>query len=52
MPPRFFFRCLGPPELRGPGGEPVKFRVRKHLALLAFLAAERREPHPNVAPGK
>jgi len=45
MPPRFFFRCLGPPELRGPGGEPVKFRVRKHLALLAFLAAERREPH-------
>jgi DNA-binding SARP family transcriptional activator len=45
MPPRFFLRCLGSPELRGPGGEPVRFRTRKHLALLAFLAVERREPH-------
>ncbi len=45
MPPRFFLRCLGNPELRGPGGEPVRFRTRKHLALLAFLAVERREPH-------
>ncbi|MBK9691595.1 MAG: AAA family ATPase [Gemmatimonadetes bacterium] len=45
MPARFFFRCLGSPELRGPGGEAVRFRVRKHLALLSFLAAEPREPH-------
>jgi DNA-binding SARP family transcriptional activator/tetratricopeptide (TPR) repeat protein/ABC-type transporter Mla MlaB component len=44
MPPRFFLRCLGSPELRGPGGEPVRFRTRKHLALLTFLAVERREP--------
>jgi DNA-binding SARP family transcriptional activator/tetratricopeptide (TPR) repeat protein len=45
MPPRFFLRCLGSPELRGPGGEPVRFRTRKHLALLTFLAVERRDPH-------
>ena len=45
MAPRFLFRCLGSPELRGPGGETIRFRVRKHLALLAFLAAERRDPH-------
>jgi DNA-binding SARP family transcriptional activator/tetratricopeptide (TPR) repeat protein len=45
MPTRFFLRCLGSPELRGPGGEPVRFRTRKHLALLAFLAVERRDPH-------
>ena len=45
MPPHFFLRCLGAPELRGPGGEPIRFRTRKHLALLAFLAVERREPH-------
>jgi len=44
MPPRFFLRCLGSPELRGLGGEPVRFRTRKHLALLTFLAVERREP--------
>ena len=45
MPPRYFLRCLGSPELRGPGGEPIRFRTRKHLALLAFLAVERRDPH-------
>lgn len=44
MPARFFFRCLGPPELRGPGGDLVRFRVRKHLALLAYLVTEPREP--------
>jgi DNA-binding SARP family transcriptional activator/predicted ATPase len=45
MPSRYFLRCLGSPELRGPGGEPVRFRTRKHLALLAFLAAERPDRH-------
>jgi DNA-binding SARP family transcriptional activator/type II secretory pathway predicted ATPase ExeA/tetratricopeptide (TPR) repeat protein len=45
MPPRFFLRCLGNPELRGPGGEPIRFRTRKHLALLTFLAVERRHSH-------
>ena len=45
MSTRYFFRCLGPPELRGPGGDLVRFRVRKHLALLAYLVSEPREPH-------
>ncbi len=33
-------RLLGPPEIRH-GGRPVRFRARKALALLAYLAAER-----------
>ncbi len=45
MPPRYFLRCLGPPELRSPGGEPIRFRTRKHMALLVFLAVEPRQPH-------
>lgn len=45
MPPRYFLRCLGSPELRGPTGEPIRIRTRKHLALLAFLAVEPRQPH-------
>ncbi|HSB55449.1 MAG TPA: AAA family ATPase, partial [Gemmatimonadales bacterium] len=45
MPPRYFLRCLGTPELRSPGGEPVRFRTRKHMALLAFLAVEPRHHH-------
>jgi DNA-binding SARP family transcriptional activator/tetratricopeptide (TPR) repeat protein len=45
MSPPYFLRCLGTPELRGPGGEHIRFRTRKHLALLVFLAVERRELH-------
>jgi len=45
MPPRYFLRCLGSPELRAPGGEPIRFRTRKHLALLVYLAVEPRQPH-------
>ncbi len=45
MPPRYFLRCLGTPELRGPTGEPIRFRTRKHLALLVYLAVEPRQPH-------
>lgn len=45
MPPRHYLRCLGVPELRAPGGEPIRFRTRKHMALLAFLAVEPRQPH-------
>src|SRR5512143_2151690 len=45
MPPRYFLRCLGSPELRSPGGDPIRFRTRKHLALLAFLAVEPRQHH-------
>ena len=33
-------RVLGPPALNGPDGEPIPFRVRKHFALLIYLALE------------
>ena len=36
---------LGPPELRGPDGDPVRFRTRKHFALLIYLAIEPPIPH-------
>lgn len=32
--------CLGTPQLVGPDGDPVRFRTRKHLALLVYLAME------------
>lgn len=37
--------CLGHPELRGPDGDPVRFRTRKHLALLIYLAMHPGQPH-------
>lgn len=56
----FHLRCLGRPQLISPGGEPVRFRVRKHLAMLVYLALEPRIPQrreriadllwPNVSP--
>ncbi len=45
MPPHFHLKCLGSPELRSPSGDPVKFRTRKPLALLLYLAVEPRHPH-------
>ena len=45
MSPPHTLRCLGVPELRGPGGEPIRFRTRKHLALLVYLAVEPRRRH-------
>src|ERR1043165_2468306 len=45
MAPPFFLTTLGLPELRGPDGNVVRFRVRKHLALLVYLAVERRRGH-------
>jgi DNA-binding SARP family transcriptional activator/tetratricopeptide (TPR) repeat protein len=44
-PPRFFLKCLGYPELRGSDGKIVRIRVKKHVALLVFLAVERRRHH-------
>ena len=41
----FYLTVLGPPELRGPNGDPIRFRTRKHLALLVFLAVEKSFPH-------
>ena len=45
MEPRFHLRCLGEPTLIGPDGQPVRFKVRKHLALLVYLAVESRARH-------
>ncbi len=45
METRCFLRTLGPPALLGPAGDPVRFRVKKHLALLAYLAVEPTTPH-------
>ncbi|MGH7589917.1 MAG: AfsR/SARP family transcriptional regulator, partial [Gemmatimonadales bacterium] len=42
MPDTQQFRCLGHPTLYAPDGTAVRFRVKKHLALLAFLAMEPR----------
>ncbi len=45
MESRLSLRCLGEPVLTGLDGEPVRFKVRKHLALLVFLAVEARGRH-------
>jgi DNA-binding SARP family transcriptional activator/tetratricopeptide (TPR) repeat protein/type II secretory pathway predicted ATPase ExeA len=42
MQPRRYLRCLGQPALFGLAGESVRFRTRKHLALLVYLAVEGR----------
>lgn len=45
MAPPYTLRCLGAVELRSPGGDLIRFRTRKHLALLIYLAVEPRHPH-------
>jgi DNA-binding SARP family transcriptional activator/tetratricopeptide (TPR) repeat protein len=45
--PRRYLRCLGHPVLFAPNGDPVRFRTRKHLALLIYLAVDAR-PHQRV----
>lgn len=37
-----YLRCLGQPSLFAATGEPIRFRTRKHLALLVYLAVENR----------
>ncbi|HET8625179.1 MAG TPA: AAA family ATPase, partial [Gemmatimonadales bacterium] len=49
METRCFLRTLGPPALLGPTGDPVRFRVKKHLALLAYLAVEPTMAHRREA---
>jgi DNA-binding SARP family transcriptional activator/tetratricopeptide (TPR) repeat protein/Cdc6-like AAA superfamily ATPase len=39
---RRHLRCLGQPVLFAPNGEPVRFRTKKHLALLIYIAVEPR----------
>src|SRR5665213_1991744 len=41
----FRLSFLGPPELHSPDGDPIRFRTRKHFALLLFLAVEPPIPH-------
>lgn len=36
---------MGAPELRSPAGDSVRFRTRKHLAFLVYLAVEPRTRH-------
>ena len=38
-------RCLGQPTLYSPSGDLVRFRTKKHLALLVFLAVEHHSSH-------
>ena len=45
MSPKHYLRCLGQPVLFGPNGEPVRFRTKKHLALLVYLAVEHGRTH-------
>lgn len=40
-----YLRCLGQPALFSPAGEPIRFRTKKHLALLVYLAVEGRQAH-------
>src|SRR4051795_5220129 len=42
MEPQRYLRCLGQPALFTGAGEPIRFRTRKHLALLVYLAVEQR----------
>lgn len=42
MEPQRFLRCLGQPALFAATGEPIRFRTRKHLALLVYIAVEGR----------
>src|SRR5438093_10490327 len=45
MEARRYLRCMGQPALFSPAGEPVRFRTKKHLALLVYLAVEARHAH-------
>src|SRR5690349_8925549 len=45
MAPRRYLRCLGQPALFTSAGEPVRFRTKKHLALLVYLAVEPHQEH-------
>jgi DNA-binding SARP family transcriptional activator/tetratricopeptide (TPR) repeat protein len=45
MAPRRYLRCLGQPAFFTSAGEPVRFRTKKHLALLVYLAVEPHQEH-------
>jgi DNA-binding SARP family transcriptional activator len=43
--PRRYLRCLGQPALFTATGELIRFRTKKHLALLVYLAIESDQQH-------
>jgi len=45
MDGQLFLRTLGVPALFAPNGDPIRFRVKKHVALLVYLAVEQRGSH-------
>jgi len=45
MPASYHLRCLGAPQLRGPDGQPIRFRTRKQFALFIYLAVEPARAH-------
>jgi DNA-binding SARP family transcriptional activator/tetratricopeptide (TPR) repeat protein len=45
MDGQLFLRTLGVPALFAPNGDPIRFRVKKHVALLVYLAVEQRNAH-------
>jgi DNA-binding SARP family transcriptional activator len=45
MSAELFLKCLGYPELRRADGTAIKLKVRKHLALLVYLAVDSRRSH-------
>jgi DNA-binding SARP family transcriptional activator/tetratricopeptide (TPR) repeat protein len=45
MAQRRYLRCLGQPALFTAAGEQVRFRTKKHLALLVYLAVEAHQEH-------
>ena len=40
QPPPFVLNCLGVPRLLTPGGQEVRVKVKKHLAMLIVLAVD------------
>ena len=40
-----YLRCIGYPVLYSQAGEPIRFRTKKHLGLLVYLAIESRHTH-------
>jgi len=45
MDAQLFLRTLGVPALFASNGNPIRFRVKKHVALLVYLTVERRTAH-------
>jgi DNA-binding SARP family transcriptional activator/Cdc6-like AAA superfamily ATPase/tetratricopeptide (TPR) repeat protein len=42
---RLYLKCLGQPTLISPTGESIRFRTKKHLALLVYLVVDTKYSH-------